>query len=890
MPIFPVENDLKEKILKCSEILESFGNAKTARNDNSSRFGKYTKIFIDLESYSILGAELVTYLLEKSRVVEPSVNERNYHIFYHLLYGSEAGLLDSLYLKPEPSLYKYLSISKFYKSEKINDKFLFMEMLKAFQVLNFREEEVNQIFKIIAAILLLGNLDFEENKQKKSNDDPPILIKNENNVFSNICSLLNCEKEKLERSLLCKAQYYKVEKQWYYSPYQMREVQINKNTFAKELYDKLFKWIVNKLNESLSNKNTNNNNYYNDKGFNGQSLSYIGLLDIFGFECFEKNGLEQFCINYTNEKLQQIFIVDVFKSDELEFRAEGLDEYLKEIKYSDNKAIIELMDNDDKAKLGVFQLLDDKCKMMAADDDNLFSEILKKHDKHEQFKYSKIKKNHFQIIHTAKTVEYEINGFIMKNKDKLEIPLLEIMQKIDLINWNMKESLEEDKDKFLGLKFRMDIAKLMKELNSCNRNYIRCLKSNDLKLPGVVAPSYVFNQIRYLGILDSIRIRKENFPKRTLFKDFFLKNKEFLELYKPSEGSSVKLELKSLRETMQLKDDDMYFVNGSKTILNEFFKDRKASECLIGRTKIYMMQKFNHRIESDLNKLIESKTKCINKIKHAYKRYRLAVNLFMTRVAMVGILLRRIAYQKKYKEMCKSKIRSTLKTAYFSNVLLEYKKNSVLRKIQYSIFLKKTKSFADRKKSFKVALNAFNFVFNNVIKTVKKDEFDRIIIEIIKAYYKFHLRRKALKAFNAVKKFKYVIKLENWLRIYLKRKVINNRISEYLMDDKGETELISFNTDVILYPHLANKKIEESEVLLSDNNYLNTISKQIETANNNNNNKNSKYKPIIPAFDYYGEPKIVLFAKVLNMDIIVSLLFCKYSSIPNIKKFIVEYF
>jgi len=874
--LFSLGNELEEKIRKCSEILEAFGNAKTVRNDNSSRFGKYTKIYIDIENYTIIGAEMMTYLLEKSRVVEPNKLERNYHIFYELIFGANPELLSSLFLISNPEVYKYLNASNIFKVKGFDDTKMFKELLIAFKILNFSENEVNQIFKIIASVLLLGNLEFEENKNSGP-ETSCVVIKNKENVLQNISTLLDCEKEKLEKCLLYKSQYFNVEKRFIFSPLQMREAIINKNIFAKELFDRLFKWIVNKLNESLSNRKSE---YSEDK------LKYIGLLDIFGFECFDNNSIEQFCINYTNEKLQQIFIVDVFKSDEREFKAEGLDQYLTEIKYSDNQEVIELMENDNKAKLGIFQILDDKCLMMASNDDNLFTDILKKFEKHQKFKYLKIKKNYFQIIHTAKTVEYNLEGFIFKNKDKVEISLLEIMQKVNLINWNMKNGLEVDKDKFLGSKFRTEIKELMKELNSCYRHYIRCLKPNDERIKEVIAPCFVFNQIRYLGILDSIRIRKENFPKRIPFKEFYFKYNEFLELYKPRDGI-YHFNLKPLKEIIDLDDKNTYFIDGCLTILDEFFNDRKNYECLIGKTKLYLMQNFNYRIELELNKLIEKKIVFVNRIKFYYKRFRLNESIFFLKIILLRILLRRISYQKKYKEMCKKRIRDSLKTSFYSKIILEFKKTSVLRKIQYFLFFKKLKCFVYRKEALFLAKISFNQIIENVIKIVKSNEIEKILLAMIKNYYKYKVRERAFKAINLLKKFKYTFKKEifynklfkknqaqkiiakNWLVIYLKRKVILNRINEYLLEDKNETENININTNMILFPYLTNPKIEEC-----DDNFveINTHYRLATGKNPELLNRNINYNPKIPIFDYYGEPKIVLFAKILNMDIIVNII------------------
>lgn len=891
--MFNKENNLlEEKIRKCSEILEAFGNAKTVQNDNSSRFGKYTKIYINIETCNITGAEINTYLLEKSRVIEPSASERNFHIFYFLLCGASPPLLQSLFLTSNASDYKYLSISKLYQANSINDSNSFFQLIEAFKILNFSEEEIEKIFKIVSTILLIGNLEFDlslNDEKETSTHENTLKIKNKD-IFSKICSLLNCEPEILEKSFLFRAIYLKVESKLIFKPFQLNEAAINKNTFSKELYDKLFKWIVKKLNESLA---------YEDIS-KSSNLIYVGLLDIFGFECFENNSFEQFCINYTNEKLQQIFIFDVFKADEEEFKNEGLGEYLSEIKYSDNKGVIELMDNEIKQKIGIFQLIDDKSQMLSSDDDMLYNDIIKRLEKNKNLKYNKLKKRVIEIIHTAKNVEYNLNGFINKNKDKVEISLLKIMQNIDLINWNMQNDIEIDRDKFLGLKFRVDIAKLIAELNSCNRHYIRCLKPNQVKKKEFLIPSFLFNQIKYLGILDSIRIRRENYPKRMAFKDFYMKYHEYLSRYKPKSNDPQKsFIVQTLNESLKKDQKDPYFIDGTITILDEFFKDRKFTDCLIGRTKIYMMHHFFSKIEKELKNMLKIKGDKINIIKNAYIEHKLAKKLFSLRILMIRIFLRRQGMKKKYKEMCKNRIMEFIRTSYYNKFILEYKKNLILRKFSYINYIRRIKGINRAKEAFKIGQHHVKFILEKLYNKIKRKEYNSIVVKILKSFFIAKIIIKEKTKIFVFDKFKDILKIRilkkklikkieaqkiiarNYLSKYLKKKVINKRIVEYILEDKKERENILLKTELILFPHLANKKIQEVDVFFNDvnpNNHANDTNKLIITDNILNPfDKKYKNKAKTPIFDNYGEPKIMLFAKILNIDTFV-IIITKYFS------------
>ena len=365
------ENDipLERKILNCNPILEAFGNAKTVRNDNSSRFGKYVKIKLDGKTNVILGAEITAYLLEKSRISELIAKERNYHVFYFLICCGDEKLLQELHLCNDPKKYKYLNTgsNQVFTVPTINDKELFDELKSCFESTGFSDEEIKTIFKVVAAVLLLGNVNMEV-KNDKLTIEPKL-------TFEHVCSLIEVDSAKLATVLSRKPPMFGSTE--YGGLYTTKLIKNYKDALAKELYNRLFFWIITQLNHKLDSSSESD-------------TKYIGLLDIFGFECFDKNSLEQLCINYTNEQLQQLYIKDIFEGDKAEFRKEGLESkvHLLDATYKDNKDIIRLI------KIFVDRSKDVNADLQISDVVAAFQkEIDAKKDK----SFQKVKENKFRI-------------------------------------------------------------------------------------------------------------------------------------------------------------------------------------------------------------------------------------------------------------------------------------------------------------------------------------------------------------------------------------------------------------------------------------------------------------------------------------------------------------
>lgn len=614
---------IEEKILRCNPILEAFGNAKTIRNDNSSRFGKFVRLLINKNSKSINGATITCYLLEKSRLTAASKGERNFHIFYHMLAGLEDKDLETYRLRAEnrakgSELFQYLKKSQCYSVEKIDDKALFQELVSSFNKTGFAASEIKGIFRLLSAILHLGNLEFSD---EKLTDTSPCAIKSGD--LEIISQLLCTQQSCLSKALVFKTR--EIQGQTIESPHPVSECLALRDSLSKFLYEKLFNWLVKRLNlvifpaeeASSLRKVRKSIKLIRDSISQLDSLvSSIGLLDIFGFENFASNSFEQLCINFTNEKLQQLYVSYVFKSEEKELVEQGLQNSLKQLSFQDNQAVIDLLD---KYPSGIYDLLDESSSLGSGTDELLLNKLAKTHAKNPCFSLVKNKPASFLVAHTAKPVEYEIKGFRAKNKD--EIPcgiqallqgskdeiLIQIMQSMGF-SCEKPELSEKKKlgsvgvskvEKFLGAKFRNQMKELMGELFSCEVHFIRCIKPNENKKENLFVADFVLLQIRYLGLLDTIKIRKQGFPLRKEYKAFCMKYAEIC-------GKPAK------NQTFQQVCSGFFEKNND-------FREEIGKKILIGNTKIYLKQEIAEMLDKKLHEILKKKTLAAKKLLKQYK-------------------------------------------------------------------------------------------------------------------------------------------------------------------------------------------------------------------------------------------------------------------------------
>ncbi|KAF9393311.1 Myosin type-2 heavy chain 1 [Podila verticillata] len=504
-------SETEEQILATNPIMEAFGNAKTTRNDNSSRFGKFTEIQFDKER-NIIGARIRTYLLERSRLVYQPEHERNYHIFYQLVAGAPPSEKKELDLQSIQQFH-YLKQGGVQTINGVDDAAEFEITQRALSTIGISVQVQWYIFRLLAALLHIGNIQVTgRNDAIISDEDPSLVI---------AAKVLGVPLSEFKKWLIKKQITTRSEK--IVSNLKPDQALIVRDSVAKYIYSSLFDWLVNNINASLSSE-----------AVASKIHSFIGVLDIYGFEHFKKNSFEQFCINYANEKLQQEFNQHVFKLEQEEYVREKID--WKFIEFSDNQPCIEMIEG----KLGVLSLLDEESRMPSGSDqgwcNKLFSQLgTEKHKK--WFTKPRFSNAAFTITHYAHAVTYDCDGFLEKNKDTLPDELLNLIKNSD--NEFLEEvlmtsatigaggSMSEDKRKSvinrkptLGAIFKGSLIQLMDTINSTNVHYIRCLKPNEAKQPWVFDAPMVLGQLRACGVLETIRISCAGYPSRWSFPEF----------------------------------------------------------------------------------------------------------------------------------------------------------------------------------------------------------------------------------------------------------------------------------------------------------------------------------------------------------------------------------
>uniref|UniRef100_A0A8D2M4E1 Myosin VB n=1 Tax=Zonotrichia albicollis TaxID=44394 RepID=A0A8D2M4E1_ZONAL len=516
------ETNIEAKVLASSPIMEAFGNAKTTRNDNSSRFGKYIQIGFD-KRYHIIGANMRTYLLEKSRVVFQAEDERNYHIFYQLCASSSLPEFKDLGLTCAEDFF-YTSQGGDMSIDGVDDADDFEKTRHAFTLLGVKESHQMTIFRIIAAILHLGNL-----KIQGERDGEVCSVSSEDEHLSSFCSLLGVEHSQMQHWLCHRKLVTTAET--YVKSMSLHQVVNARNALAKLIYAQLFNWIVQHVNQALHTT--------------VKQHSFIGVLDIYGFETFEVNSFEQFCINYANEKLQQQFNSHVFKLEQEEYMKEEIPWTL--IDFYDNQPCIDLIE----AKLGILDLLDEECKMPKGTDQNWAQKLYDRHSASQHFQKPRMSNTSFIVLHFADKVEYQSEGFLEKNRDTVYEEQINIL-KASQVKGMVADLFQEDKDavpatpgakrtprinvrsakpafkaankehrKTVGHQFRNSLQLLMETLNATSPHYVRCIKPNDEKIPFKFDPKRAVQQLRACGVLETIRISAAGFPSRWSYPDFF---------------------------------------------------------------------------------------------------------------------------------------------------------------------------------------------------------------------------------------------------------------------------------------------------------------------------------------------------------------------------------
>jgi len=490
---------VEQQVLESNPVLEAFGNAKTVRNNNSSRFGKFVEIQFDKHG-RISGAAIRTYLLERSRVCQISDPERNYHCFYLLCAAPQEEV--EKYKLGSPKTFHYLNQSNCYELVGVSDAHEYLATRRAMDIVGISTQEQDAIFRVVAAILHIGNIEFSKGKEVDSS-----VLKDEKSKFhlETTAELLMCNPGALEDAL-CKRVMVTPEEVIKRSldPY---NATVSRDGLAKTIYSRLFDWLVDKINSSI--------------GQDASSKCLIGVLDIYGFESFKSNSFEQFCINYTNEKLQQHFNQHVFKMEQEEYTKEQID--WSYIEFVDNQDVLDLIE---KKPGGVIALLDEACMFPKSTHETFAQKLYQTFQRHKRFVKPKLSRTDFTICHYAGEVLYQSDQFLDKNKDYVVAEHQELLSasKCSFISGLFpplpEETSKSSKFSSIGARFKQQLQALMDTLNSTEPHYIRCVKPNNVLKPAIFENVNVMQQLRCGGVLEAIRISCAGYPTRRTFYEF----------------------------------------------------------------------------------------------------------------------------------------------------------------------------------------------------------------------------------------------------------------------------------------------------------------------------------------------------------------------------------
>ncbi|EKG22286.1 hypothetical protein MPH_00353 [Macrophomina phaseolina MS6] len=493
--------EIKDMVLATNPLLESFGNAKTLRNNNSSRFGKYLEIQFNTRGEPV-GANINNYLLEKSRVVGQIKNERNFHIFYQFAKSAPQNYREMFGVQP-PQSYVYTSKSQCYDVDGIDDLAEFKDTINAMNIIGMTQDEQDNVFRMLSAILWLGNVTFVEN------DEGNAAISDQS-VVDFVAYLLEVDSAHVNKALTQRVMETSRggrRGSVYDVPLNRAQAAAVRDALAKAIYYNMFDWIVMRINMSLKAR--------------GEQAHSIGILDIYGFEIFERNSFEQLCINYVNEKLQQIFIQLTLKTEQEEYAREQIK--WTPIKYFDNKVVCELIE--EKRPAGVFATLNDACATAHADPtaaDSTFVQRLNGLSSHPNFA---ARQGNFIIKHYAGDVEYAVQGMTDKNKDQLLKDLLVLVgqssnQFVHTLFPHQVDTDNKRRPPTAGDKIKVSANDLVATLMKASPSYIRTIKPNENKSPSEFNEANVLHQIKYLGLQENVRIRRAGFASRQTFEKF----------------------------------------------------------------------------------------------------------------------------------------------------------------------------------------------------------------------------------------------------------------------------------------------------------------------------------------------------------------------------------
>lgn len=492
-------SEVEQQILETNPIMEAFGNAKTVRNHNSSRFGKWIEITFDPNNH-IGGAQIVTYLLEQSRIMEPGPGERNYHIFYQLCQGLPREHREAWKIGDAES-FRVCAAGNCLQVPGTDDHREFKSMLSALDVMAFNKQEQVDLLQTTCAVMHLGSFNSFSNVAKSHRnidfvgDDKANVANPE--VLAIAAQLLGVDQKALREVMISSVK--SMGRDVVRTVLGRAAAESSRDALCKAVYSNQFSWLVSRLNQTMFKKVDN--------------AAVVGVLDIFGFEIFDTNRFEQFCINFTNEKMQQHFNEHIFTMEQNEYKADNVD--VAQVAFVDNKPCLDLIET---GRNCILALCDDELKVPKGSDDTLLARLNKELGANKYFVASKKREPKFGIVHYAGNVDYNIAGFMQKNLNKLSPDLAELITKSSRAY--VRKLAPDASSMTVGAKFKGQLGGLMSSLRETQPHFIRCLKPNALKVSETFDGALVLRQLRYLGLKEVVRIRQVGFPVRRPHKEF----------------------------------------------------------------------------------------------------------------------------------------------------------------------------------------------------------------------------------------------------------------------------------------------------------------------------------------------------------------------------------
>ncbi|XP_053790596.1 unconventional myosin-VIIa isoform X4 [Vidua chalybeata] len=575
---------IEQQVLEANPILEAFGNAKTIRNDNSSRFGKYIDIHFNKRG-AIEGAKIEQYLLEKSRVCRQAQDERNYHVFYCMLRGMTMEQKKKLGLGKATD-YNYLAMGNCTTCDGRDDSKEYANIRSAMKVLMFTDTENWEISKLLAAILHMGNLQYEA--RTYDNLDACEVVQSASLITA--ATLLEVEPQDVMNCLTSRTIITRGET--VSTPLSMEQALDVRDAFVKGIYGRLFVWIVEKINAAI----------YRPPSQELKSIRRsIGLLDIFGFENFTVNSFEQLCINFANENLQQFFVRHVFKLEQEEYNLENIN--WQHIEFTDNQDALDMIAI---KPMNIISLIDEESKFPKGTDATMLHKLNSQHKLNTN--YIPPKNNYetqFGINHFAGIVYYETKGFLEKNRDTLHGDIIQLVHSSK--NKFIKQIFQADvamgaetrkRSPTLSSQFKRSLELLMRTLSVCQPFFVRCIKPNEYKKPMLFDRELCVRQLRYSGMMETIRIRRAGYPIRYTFVEFVDRYRVLMPGVKPAyKQGDLRGTCQRIAEAVLGKDDDWQ----------------------IGKTKIFLKDHHDMLLEIERDKAITDKVILIQKVVRGYK-------------------------------------------------------------------------------------------------------------------------------------------------------------------------------------------------------------------------------------------------------------------------------